>query len=125
MSAFKASEKRNHVRYRMKDNLVAAMQGDCDRMACVVDLNRKGIGISSMCGECELTGKLIVLDLLTDRNRIFMRSLSARLVFSATESTSGNDPPDRVKRYGLQFVNLSALENRLIDIIIKKYALPV
>lgn len=124
MCSNRSTEQRSHVRYRMKDSLTVAMQGDCDSLACIVDLNSKGIGISSVCEESELAGKLIALDLITEDNRVIMRSLSARLVFSMPESTLNNNPHNRLKRYGLQFVNLSALEIRLIDLIIKNYALP-
>lgn len=117
-------ENRQHPRYLMKDTLVAAMQGECDSLACIVDLNRKGIGIFSECGESTLAGRLVILDLISDENRIIMRALSARLVFSSPKSPLSDDPGYRLTRYGLQFVNLSPLDYRLLDMIIKNYALP-
>lgn len=117
-------EKRDHVRYRMKDTLLAAVQGNyCDSLACIVDLNRNGISFCSICKESELTGKRVFLDLITDGNRIIMRSVAARLVYTAPERLPGGGRHERLKRYGLQFVNLSDLEQRLIDLIIKNYAL--
>jgi hypothetical protein len=124
MHSIRSTENRQHPRYRMKDTLVAAMQGECDSLACIVDLNRKGIGIFSECEESTLAGKLVVLDLISDENRYIMRSLSARLVFSSPERRHSTDPGGKLIRYGLQFVNLSPLEHRLLDMIIKNYALP-
>jgi len=124
MHSTPSNENRQLPRYRMKDTLVAAMQGECDSLACIVDLNRKGIGIFSECEESTLAGKLVAIDLISDENRFIMRSISARLVFSSPGSPRSTDPGTRLTRYGLQFVNLSPLEQRLLDMIIKNYALP-
>jgi hypothetical protein len=125
MCPIKSTEQRHHVRYRPKDTLLAAIQGDyCDNPACIVDLNKNGIGFYSLCKESELTGKYILLDLISDGNRAILKSLSGRVVFTCATSKNKNDPKEAPKRYGLQFVNLSTLEKRLLDLITKKYALP-
>jgi hypothetical protein len=120
-----STEQRHHVRYRLKDNFFAAIQGEYfNNPACIVDLNRNGVGFYSVCEESELTGKFIVLDLISDRNRAILLSLRSQVVFTCVTSQHKNDPNDAPKRYGVQFVNLSALEKRQLDLITKKYALP-
>lgn len=125
MCSVQRTEKRDLVRYRMKESLFAAIQGNyCDSLAWIVDLTTNGIGFCSVCEESELTGKRIFLDLITDGDRVIMRSLSARLVHTAPAEHLTGGRPAGLQRYGLQFVNLSALETRLLDIIIKNYSLP-
>ncbi len=124
MSLTRSTEQRDHVRYRLKDSLFAVIQGYyIDTPACIVDLNRNGVGFYSTCEESELTGKFIVLDIISDRNRAILRSLSARVVFACAPFQNKNDPNVAPKRYGLQFVNLSPLEKRQLELITKKYVL--
>lgn len=125
MCSMRSTEKRDLVRNRMKDSLFAAIQGNyCDSPGWIIDLTRNGIGFYSVCEESELAGKLISLDLIADGDRVIMRSLSARLVYSTPENQFTSETPAGLKRYGLQFVNLSALEKRLLDLIINNYTLP-
>lgn len=123
MSLNRLTEQRHHIRYRLNDSLFAAIQGEYfDNPACVIDLNRNGVGFYSVCEKGELTGRVVVLDLISDKNRVVLRSLSARVVFTTATGAYKNDPTDAPKRYGLQFVNLSSLKKRQLDLITKQYA---
>ncbi len=125
MSLTRSTEKRQHVRYRLKGSLFAAIQGEYFvNPACLIDLNRNGIGVYSVCEKSELTGKFVVLDLISERNRSVLRSLPARVVFASATAPDENDPPNAPKRYGLEFVNLSPLKKRQLDLITKQYAPP-
>ena len=123
MSLIPLTEQRHHVRYRLNDSLFAAIQGEYfDNPVCVVDLNRNGVGFYSVCEESELTGRVIILDLVSERNRTVLRSLSARVVFTSATGPHKNEQTDAPKRYGLQFVNLSSLKKRQLDLITQQYA---
>ncbi len=120
-----AMEKRSLVRYRMKDALFAAIQGENGySMANVVDLNSNGAGLHLAGKEKNLPEEVIMFDLLSQEKRIVLRSLLARVVYTRAANPHGNDGGDPPKRYGLQFVNLSALEKRMLDLVAKKYGLP-
>ncbi len=117
-------EQRHHVRYRLKDTIFIVIQGNYfDPPPKVADLNRNGVGFYSAGKGREPTGKIIIFDLISGRNRAILRSLAARIVFTSEASPHKNDPNNAQKRYGLEFVNLSALEKRQLDLITKKYAL--
>ena len=117
-------EQRHHVRYQPKDSLFVSIQGDCfDNPACVADLSRNGVGFYSARMDNELIGKVIVLDLVSGPDRAILRLLSARIDFSREARQLSNDSGDSLMRCGLQFINLSALEKRQLDLITKKYAL--
>ena len=123
-SRTRSPEQRHHVRYRLKENIFVAIQGSSfDSLANVADLNRRGIGFYSVSEGRELTGKVILLDLISDKKHTIIRSLSARVVFTYETTQHENDRTKSSKRYGLKFVNLSTLEKRLLDLITKKYAL--
>lgn len=125
MYPLESAEKRSLVRYRMKDTLFAVIQGDnFHNMANIVDLNRKGVGFHLACAERELTEEFILLDLISEKKRIVLRSLLARVVYTRATGRHKNNPDDARKRCGVEFVNLSALEKRMIDLVVKKYALP-
>jgi len=120
-----AMEKRSLVRYRMKDALFAAIQVENSySMANVVDLNSNGAGLHLAGKEKNLPEEVIMFDLLSQEKRIVLRSLLARVVYTRAANPHGNDGGDPPKRYGLQFVNLSALEKRMLDLVAKKYGLP-
>jgi hypothetical protein len=120
------AEKRSLVRYRMKNTLFAVIQGkDSHNMASIIDLNRKGIGFHLSCREKDLGDEFILLDLVSEKKRHVMRSLLARVVYARAADRPGNDSGDAPKRFGLEFVNLSVLEKRMIDLVARKYALPV
>jgi hypothetical protein len=124
MCSTPSTEKRSLVRHRMKDTLFAVIQGDdCASPARVVDLNRNGIGLNLVC-RGKLTDGNIIFDLMSEKNHVVLRSLSARVVYGSETSEHGNEPDDAPKRYGLEFVNLSDMEKRIIDRVVEKYALP-
>jgi len=119
-------EQRGHVRYQLKENIFVAIQGGYfDDLAGVVDFNRNGVGFYSVCKCTKPAGRFIMLDLISDREQVILRSLLARVVFSCeTGPTIKEGTEEPARRYGLKFVNLSALQKRQLDIITKKYALP-
>ena len=117
------SEQRQYVRYRPKDPIYIVIQGDHScKPARVTDISSSGVGFYSTCAESEISGKFIILDLVSRQDRSILRFLSARVVFSAKNETA-KDSLVGSKRYGLQFINLSALEKRQLDLITKKYTL--
>lgn len=119
-------EQRGHVRYRLKKNIFISVQGDSfEDLVTVVDLNRNGVGFCSGCKCSEPAGKFILLDLISDREQVILRSLAARVVFSCETRPTGKEAAEEPeRRYGLKFVQLSALQKRQLDIITKKYARP-
>jgi len=120
----RSSERRHHIRYRLKNTVFATIQGDYfAHLACVTDLNSNGVGFYCTDEGKTFPGKFIILDLVSDRNRSILCSLSARIVFATETGRRKNDLETVPKRYGFKFVNLSALEKRQLDLITKKYAL--
>jgi hypothetical protein len=109
----------------MKKNIFISIQeSSFEHPANIADLNRNGVGFYSVNGDKDLEGKVILLDLVSDKNRAIIRSLSARVVFACETTQHETDTATTSsKRYGLKFVNLSALEKRVLDLITKKYAL--
>jgi len=109
----------------MKDALFAAIQVENSySMANVVDLNSNGAGLHLAGKEKNLPEEVIMFDLLSQEKRIVLRSLLARVVYNRAANPRGKDGGDPPKRYGLQFVNLSALEKRMLDLVAKKYGIP-
>ena len=119
-----SSEQRGHIRHQLKKNIFVAIQGDYFKdLGRVVDFNKKGVGVYAVCGSRASSGKCIILDLISDREQVILRSLSARVVFtSATGPNSRETTEEPSRRCGLKFVHLSALQKRQLDIITKKYA---
>ncbi|HHD63688.1 MAG TPA: PilZ domain-containing protein [Desulfobulbaceae bacterium] len=116
-------EQRNHNRYQLKDTFYVIIQGDaCGAPARVADLSKSGVGFYSVGERKKLTDKFILLDLVTDNDQILLRSLSARVVFGKEGPENGDDPVEAQNRYGLQFINLSALQKKQLGLITKKYA---
>jgi c-di-GMP-binding flagellar brake protein YcgR len=116
-------EQRNHNRYQLKDTFYVIIQGDSRAIpARVADLSKNGVGFYFVGERKKLTDKFILLDLVTDTDQIMLRSLSARIIFGRESPENGDDPVEAQTRYGLQFINLSALQKKQLGIITKKYA---
>ena len=116
-------EQRSHIRYRLKENIYVDILGNYfDNLASVADLNRSGVGFYSVSKEKKLADKFIVLDLMFDRSRFILRSLTARVAFTSETSPHEKDTAEASRRYGLEFVNLSPLQKKQLDLITKKYA---
>lgn len=121
----RSPEQRRHIRYRLKENIYVDVLGNYfDSLACVADLNRSGVGFYSVSKGRKLADKFIVLDLIFNRDHFVLRSLTARVVFTYKTTPHEKDTTEVSRRYGLQFVNLSPLQKRQLDLITKKYALP-
>lgn len=124
-SRTRSPEQRHHIRYQLNENIFVDIQGNYfDSLASVTDLNRSGIGFYSVSEARELADKFIVLDLVFDRNHVILRSLLCRVVFTYETIQHKKGIAEASRRYGLKFVNLSALQKRELAIITKKYALP-
>ncbi len=119
-------EQRDHVRYKLKENIFAVILGDYfENPASVVDFNREGVGLYAVCRGREPAGKCIILDFISDRKQVILRSLSARVVFTCEPRPSNDETTEEIsRRCGLKFVHLSALQKRQLDIITKKYGTP-
>ncbi len=119
-------EQRGHVRHQLKENIFVAIPGHYfDEPVRVVDFNSKGIGLYAVCRGKEPACKNIILDLISDREQVLLRSLLARVVFTcAIRPADKKTTEGHSRRCGLKFVNLSALQKRQLDIITKKYAHP-
>ncbi len=124
-SSNRSREQRHHVRYQLKEKFSVGIQGGSfDGLAGVVDLNCYGIGFSAVSEGRELVGKFITLDLISHQNQVMLKSLSARVVFvGETIPFEKDTAAETANRYGVKFVNLSALQKRQLDIITKKYTL--
>ena len=120
-----SSEQRQHVRYRLKNTLFATLQGEyCDSPASIDDINLDGVGFFSTGCEKAFPGKFIVLDLFAERRRLLLRSLPARVVYTRETAPVEDEADGAPLRYGIKFVHLTALEKKMLDHIIKKYAIP-
>jgi len=119
-------EQRGHVRYQLKENIFVAISGGYfEEPAGVVDFNGKGIGLYAVCRGREPACKNIIFDLISDREQVILRSLSARVVFTSAISPADQETTEETSiRCGLKFVNLSALQKRQLEMITKKYAHP-
>lgn len=121
----KSDEQRHHVRYQLKKNIFVDIRGNLfDGLFTVTDLSKGGIGFESTCQIKKLEGKRLVLDLVFDKNKAILRSLLSEVVFSQDTSQRKKGIHEISGRYGLQFVGLSDLDKRLLDLISKKYVLP-
>ena len=121
----RSPEQRHQVRYQLNENIFVDIRGNYfDNLASVTDLNSSGIGFYSASEARELADKFIMLDLVFDRNHVILRSLLSRVVFTYETIQHEKGTAEALRKYGLKFVNLSALKKRLLDIIVKKYALP-
>ena len=124
MLQLQATDKRYHVRSRPKDPLFVSIQGKyCGNLAYTVDISRNGIGFYLVCEERDLSGEFIIIDLL-EKNHTVLRSLPCRVAYSRSTSKLESGRNVSPKRCGLEFVNLSDLEKRMLGLIVKKYTLP-
>ena len=124
-SRTRSPEQRHHIRYQLKENIFVDIQGNYfDSLASVTDLNRSGVGFYSVSEARELADKFIVLNLVFDRNHVILRSLLSWVVFISETIQHKKGIAETSIRYGLKFVNPSALQKRQLDIITKKYAQP-
>ena len=121
----RSPEQLHQVRYQLNENIFVDIRGNyLDDLASVTDLNSSGIGFYSVSEARELADKFIMLDLVFDRNHVILRSLLSRVVFTYETIQHEKGTAEALRKYGLKFVNLSALKKRQLDIIVKKYALP-
>lgn len=120
----KSYERRHHVRHQLKENIFLDIQGNIfDGYASVTDLSKGGLGFKSACNIRKLEGKRILIDLFFDKNKAIIRSLLSQIVFSYNTTQDNKGITEISGRYGVQFVDLSDLEKRLLDLISKKYIL--
>ncbi len=118
-------EQRHHIRHQLNGNIFVDIQGNYfDSLASVTDLNRSGVGFYSVSEARELADKFIILDLVFDRNHVILRSLLSRVVFTYETIQHEKGTAQASRRYGLKFVNLSALQKRQLDLITKEYTMP-
>ena len=121
----KSNEQRYHVRHLLKENIFVDIRGNLfNGLFSVTDLSKGGLGFTSTCQVKRLEGKRLLLDLVFDKNKAIIRSLLSKVVFSQDTSQRRKGLDETSGRYGLQFVGLSDLEKRLLDLISKKYVLP-
>jgi len=66
---------------------------------------------------------LIILDLISKRNRIILRSLPTRIVFNNKTTLPEKDTKAVWRRCGIRFGNLSTLQKRKLDLVIKKHTI--
>lgn len=66
----------------------------------------------------------VILDLISKRNRFILSSLPARIVFNNETTLPEEDTVAVWRRCDIRFGNLSTLQKRQLDLIIKKYAIP-
>ncbi len=122
-SSTRPSELRHHTRYPIRNDIFLVVQGCMPSTPIsVTDLSTGGVGLSVNDGIDDLRDKYVLVDLISDRNQIMLRSLATRVVFGAMMEGNGGDTVDFAGRYGLQFVHLSPLQKRQLGMITKKYA---
>ncbi|MEA2114538.1 MAG: hypothetical protein U9P36_04030 [Thermodesulfobacteriota bacterium] len=107
----------------MKDSILAVIRGDLNiSLTCVRDMNVNGLGCEIKSGK-KIKQRPVILDLISKRNRIILRSLPACIVFTNETTLPKKDEKTVWRRCGIKFGNLSTLQKRQLDIIIKKYAI--
>ncbi len=122
-SSTQPSELRHHTRYPIENDIFLVVQGCIPGTPLsVTDLSKGGVGLSVSDGINDLTDKYVLVDLISNRNQIILRSLATRVVFGSRTDGNGGDAVDSAGRYGLQFVHLSPLQKRQLGMITKKYA---
>ncbi len=122
-SSTQPSELRHHTRYPIENDIFLVVQGCIPGTPLsVTNLSKGGVGLSVSDGINDLTDKYVLVDLISNRNQIILRSLATRVVFGSRTDGNGGDAVDSAGRYGLQFVHLSPLQKRQLGMITKKYA---
>lgn len=120
----KSDEQRHHARHPLKENIFVDIRGNhFNGLFSVTDLSKSGIGFETTSRVIKMEGKRLLLDLVFDKNKAIIRSLLSKVVFSKDTSQQKKGINVISGRYGLQFVGLSDLEKRLLDLISKKYVL--
>ena len=110
-SSTRSPEQRNNVRCQLNENIFVDIQGNYfDKLASVTDLSGSGVGFYSVSEAGELADKFIILDLVFDRDRVILRSLLSRVVFTDETIQHEKSTAEASRRYGLKFVNLSAFK---------------
>ncbi len=124
-SSTRPAELRHHTRYPINHDIFLVVQG-CEQstLYSVTDLSKGGVGLSVGDGKKDLADKYVLVDLISDKNQIILRSLAARVVFALDPSTKRRKTVGAAGSYGLKFVHLSPLQKRQLGMITKKYARP-
>ncbi len=124
-SSTRPAELRHNTRYPIKHDIFLVVQG-CEQstLYSVTDLSKGGVGLSVDDGQKDLADKYVLVDLISDKNQIILRSLAARVVFIVDPSTKRRKTVGAAGSYGLKFVHLSPLQKRQLGMITKKYARP-
>ena len=117
------AEQRLYPRYPLREEIFLSIQGDKRPPSCsLTDLSEAGAGCLAEDNTSALEDRFILCDLISQNEQIILRSLTARVIFSdntpkkKTNSTSGE-----IRRYGLQFINLTPLQKRQLSMITRKY----
>jgi c-di-GMP-binding flagellar brake protein YcgR len=112
------AEQRLYPRYPLKNDIFLSIQGDARQSSCsLTDLSEGGAGCLAVDENSALEDRFILCNLISE-DQIILRSLTARVVFS----DNGQDDSPAERRYGLQFLNLTPLQKRQLDMIARKYA---
>ena len=116
-------DQRHSNRLQMKNSILAVIRGDFDDpIARVKDMNVNGLG-------CYIKSRIkmermpVILDLISENDRVILRSLPAQIVFSNETILPEKDTTAEWRRCGIRFGNLSTLQERQLDLVIKKYAI--
>jgi len=114
------AEQRLYPRYPLKDEIFLSIQGDARQSSCsLTDLSEGGAGCLAGDDKPALDDRFIRCDLISE-DQIILRSLTARVIFRDNGQGAKNDP-DPLRRYGLQFINLTPLQKRQLNMIARKY----
>jgi c-di-GMP-binding flagellar brake protein YcgR len=120
----RSAEQRLYHRYPLKDEIFLSIQGDARQSSCsLTDLSEGGAGCLSGDDKPALDDRFIRCDLISENDQVILRSLTARVIFCDTGQEQKNDP-DPLRRYGLQFINLTPLQKRQLSMIARKYGHP-
>jgi|GEM_PF-970002 len=118
------AEQRLYPRYPLKVEIFLSIQGDARQSSCsLTDLSEGGAGCLSDEDKSALDDRFIRCDLISENDQIILRSLTAKVIFCDDRLKKKNDP-DPPRRYGLQFVNLTPLQKRQLNMIARKYGHP-
>jgi len=117
------AEQRLYPRYPLKNEIFLSIQGDARQSSCsLTDLSEGGAGCLAGDENSALEDRFILCNLISE-DQIILRSLTARVIFRDNEQKKKNTS-DPLKHYGLQFINLTSLQKRQLNMIARKYGHP-
>ena len=121
---FMKSNQRRLERLQIQNNIFATIYGNLEESTVpVIDMNLNGLScyINS---DRNMEQIPVMLDLTTKQNQTIINALPASIVFNNVTLLSREDMVAAGGRCGIKFDNLSSLQKKLLQLVIKNYVSP-